>query len=220
MSATSDESPTSLASHLLVIQVGARYAVDLRQFPLPTSTEEEDTKWSGQIKKSSAFLLKYVSRPAENTECCVKFPNRHDSISVFFSITTADISVSSYLARLLRYTKCSSSAIIYAIIYLKRVEKGDSLLTVSAYSLHRLLITSIMIAAKFVDEAWYSNSYYARVAGVSTLQEMNRLEKEFLRALDYRTYVSQEEFEKLVEFGLRGANGAEIFSSRSYLARL
>ncbi|KAI9099134.1 hypothetical protein K1719_024901 [Acacia pycnantha] len=61
------------------------------------------------------------------------------------------------------------------------------------FNVHRLLITTVMVAAKFVDDGCYSNGHYARVGGVSTA-EMNRMELELLFSLDFRLFVTTELF--------------------------
>ena len=38
---------------------------------------------------------------------------------------------------------------------------------ISSLNVHRLLITSIMLASKFFDDGYYNNAYYARVGGIS-----------------------------------------------------
>ena len=38
---------------------------------------------------------------------------------------------------------------------------------ISSLNVHRLLITSIMLASKFFDDVYYNNAYYARVGGIS-----------------------------------------------------
>uniref|UniRef100_A0A6N2M892 Cyclin n=1 Tax=Salix viminalis TaxID=40686 RepID=A0A6N2M892_SALVM len=58
---------------------------------------------------------------------------------------------------------------------------------------HRLLITGVMVAAKFLDDECYDNAYYARIGGVSTA-EMNRMEMKFLFSLDFSLYVTTEVF--------------------------
>nr|GEY49992.1 cyclin-P3-1 [Tanacetum cinerariifolium] len=65
----------------------------------------------------------------------------------------------------------------------------------TSLNVHRLLITSIMVAAKFIDEAFFNNAYYARVGGVTTA-EMNRLEMKFLFGIAFRLYVNVSIFRK------------------------
>lgn len=52
-----------------------------------------------------------------------------------------------------------------------------------------------MLAAKFIDDAFFNNAYYAKVGGVTTA-ELNRLEMEFLFGIDFRLYVSLSTFGK------------------------
>ncbi len=45
-----------------------------------------------------------------------------------------------------------------------------------------------MIAAKFFDDAFYNNEYYAKVGGISNL-EVNHLEIEFLNLMNFSLFV-------------------------------
>ncbi|KAL0708609.1 hypothetical protein Bca4012_075035 [Brassica carinata] len=61
--------------------------------------------------------------------------------------------------------------------------------------IHRLLITSLLVAAKFLDRKCYNNAYYAKIGGVST-EEMNKLERTFFFDLDFRQNITTEVFER------------------------
>ena len=50
-----------------------------------------------------------------------------------------------------------------------------------------------MIAAKFFDDKYYNNEYYAKVGGINKA-EINLLEIEFLFLLDFALHVSSELF--------------------------
>lgn len=52
-----------------------------------------------------------------------------------------------------------------------------------------------MLAAKYNDDAFYKNVYYAKVGGIS-LAEMNTLEALFAEILDYSFFVKTEDFNK------------------------
>ncbi|XP_042418994.1 cyclin-P3-1-like isoform X5 [Zingiber officinale] len=54
---------------------------------------------------------------------------------------------------------------------------------------------SVIVAAKFIDDAFCSNAYYARVGGINTL-EMNTLELNFLANLDFKLHVTVGTFDK------------------------
>lgn len=59
----------------------------------------------------------------------------------------------------------------------------------------RLLITSIMLAAKFFDDRYYNNEYYSKVGGI-TNNEINLLEREFLHYINFRLYIAPNLFYK------------------------
>lgn len=50
-----------------------------------------------------------------------------------------------------------------------------------------------MLAAKYNDDDYYKNNYYAKVGGIS-LEEMNMLENQFATCIDYNFFVKQEDF--------------------------
>lgn len=52
----------------------------------------------------------------------------------------------------------------------------------------RLLLTALMIGAKFLDDRFLSNRFYAEVGGV-TLQELNAMEVAMLKRLGWRATV-------------------------------
>ena len=57
------------------------------------------------------------------------------------------------------------------------------------------MITAILLAAKFFDDAYYNNAYYAKVGGV-LVSEMNGLEVDFLFRINFSLHVTPEVFEK------------------------
>lgn len=42
--------------------------------------------------------------------------------------------------------------------------------TVSGLTVHRFLITAVTVAAKYMSEDFWTNSMYAQVGGISTLE--------------------------------------------------
>lgn len=129
----------------------------------------------------------------------LEMPSWEDSLSVYFSVSQPDIETQMYVRRLVQYGHCSRSAFICAIVYLDRLRQTNSMLALTHFNLHRLYITAIMIAAKTLDDRCYSNAHYARVGGISTVQELNRLELNMLYLLKFRTYVTLEEYVSFVQ---------------------
>ncbi|KAL5213627.1 hypothetical protein ABZP36_002779 [Zizania latifolia] len=113
--------------------------------------------------------------------------------SAFRATTKPDISVRAYMSRIARFAGCSPSCYVVAYIYLDRFLRRRRAPSVDSYSVHRLLITAVLAAVKFMDDICYNNAYFAKVGGVS-LPEMNYLEVDFLFAVGFDLNVSPETF--------------------------
>lgn len=96
-----------------------------------------------------------------------------------------------------KYASCSTEAFILALIYLDRlIQRNNFLLT--HLNAHRVIISAVLVAAKFFDDAYYNNAYYAKVGGV-TVSELNSLEVEFLFRINFSLRVSPELYRKYHE---------------------
>jgi hypothetical protein len=73
------------------------------------------------------------------------------------------------------------------------IQRSNFLLT--DLNVHRVVITSVLLAAKFFDDAYYNNAYYAKVGGVM-VSEMNGLEVDFLFRINFSLHVTPEVFGK------------------------
>ncbi|KAI4837795.1 cyclin [Plasmodium brasilianum] len=124
----------------------------------------------------------------------IKMSKGEGKITSFHASKAPDISVKNYIERIGKYIGCSNECFVLLIIYLDRIIKIHKDITLSLLCIHRLIITAVMISAKFFDDLYYSNSFYAKVGGVTT-KELNKLEVYFLNLLDYKLYVSSEEYD-------------------------
>ena len=96
--------------------------------------------------------------------------------------------------RIHKYASCSKECFILALIYIDRlIQRNNFLLT--ELNVHRVVITAVLLAAKFFDDAYYNNAYYAKVGGV-LVSEMNTLEVEFLFRIDFSLRVLPEVYDK------------------------
>eukprot|EP00578_Thalassiosira_sp_NH16_P005647 CAMPEP_0181137584 /NCGR_PEP_ID=MMETSP1071-20121207/33781_1 /TAXON_ID=35127 /ORGANISM="Thalassiosira sp., Strain NH16" /LENGTH=556 /DNA_ID=CAMNT_0023224343 /DNA_START=478 /DNA_END=2148 /DNA_ORIENTATION=+ len=104
------------------------------------------------------------------------------------------IGILQYLERIHKYASCSKECFILALIYIDRlIQRNNFLLT--DLNVHRVVITAVLLAAKFFDDAYYNNAYYAKVGGV-LVEEMNNLECQFLFKIDFSLRVLPEVFDK------------------------
>ncbi|OEL32974.1 Cyclin-P4-1 [Dichanthelium oligosanthes] len=114
-------------------------------------------------------------------------------VSAFQGLTKPAISIGGYLERIFRFASCSPSCFVVAYIYLDRFLRRRPALAVDSFNVHRLLITSVLTAVKFVDDICYNNAYFARVGGIS-LVEMNYLEVDFLFGIAFDLNVTPAAF--------------------------
>ncbi|KAF7845026.1 Cyclin-U4-1 [Senna tora] len=134
------------------------------------------------MPKLITFLSSLLQRVSDSNDLLLL--HQHQKISVFHGLTRPTISIHSYLERIFKYANCSTSCFIVAYVYLDRFTQKHPLFPINSFNVHRLLITSVMVAAKFMDDLYYNNAYYAKVGGISTL-EMNFLEVDFLFGLGF-----------------------------------
>jgi len=123
-----------------------------------------------------------------------KYQSAPQVVTKFQCSYAPDVSIISYLERIRKYAKCSDCCFVISLIYIDRmIESCNVVLT--SLNVHRLLITSIMLSAKFLDDLFYNNAFYAKLGGVS-VTELNALEIEFLQKIHFSLYVSPESYWK------------------------
>ena len=54
-------------------------------------------------------------------------------------------------------------------------------------------MSAVVLAAKYNDDQFFKNVYYAKVGGIS-IEEMNSLETAFVELIDYNFFVKTEDF--------------------------
>ena len=112
------------------------------------------------------------------------------------SLPLPDISscLASLACRIHKYASCSNECFVLALVYIDRlIQRNNFLLT--ELNVHRVVITAVLLAAKFFDDAYYNNAYYAKVGGV-LVSEMNGLEVDFLFRINFSLHVTPELFHK------------------------
>lgn len=119
---------------------------------------------------------------------------KSEKVSQFHSTRAPAISIADYLKRIRKYFVCSDECFVMALVYVDRLSKMESSVPVCKLTVHRLLLISVMVAAKFHDDVYYSNKYYSKVGGIS-LKEVNALEAVFLKMMGWNVCVSGQEYE-------------------------
>lgn len=124
--------------------------------------------------------------------CWVQKAERPTKLSRFHSARAPAISIQDYLKRLRKFFRCSDECFLLALVYLDRISKTNTSMAVCDVTIHRLLVTALMIATKLHDDLYYSNAHYGKAGGLS-LKEANLLESVMLKELNWKLWVSSEE---------------------------
>merc|ERR1719506_2189824 len=103
------------------------------------------------------------------------------------------MNIHEYAQRMKRYLRCSDECYILSIVYIRRMVERSSHFVVTELNVHRLLLAALVVAAKFQDDSYLSNTHYAKVGGVS-VHELAKLEAHFMKMLDWRAHVTADEY--------------------------
>lgn len=88
---------------------------------------------------------------------------------------------------------CSPSAFIYALALIDVAQQNNPTFTINRNNIYRLFLTAVVVAAKYLDDFFYKNSFYASVGGIS-VAILNQLEWEFLKLINFNSHVHSSTF--------------------------
>lgn len=109
--------------------------------------------------------------------------------SVFHALQPPSITPIEYFRRLVRFSFSSPTVFITAFYYLERIALIPYVdLRLNSLSVHRLVLTAVLLATKFVDDVLYDNAHFAKVGGLD-VNELNMLELDLLKVLDFKLFV-------------------------------
>jgi len=120
------------------------------------------------------------------------YRRKNDPRTLFNASSPPEISISDYLERIIKFSPCSAECFLVGCIYVDRVVQYGKV-QLNALNIHRLLLTSIMLASKQLDDTTYNNKYYSHVGGIE-LKELNLMECKFLVLINHNLYVDMELF--------------------------
>lgn len=146
-----------------------------------------ESLWSSQakvehlIKLTSGLLLDLLD---EDDGIC------H---SPFNSNAVPSMPIPDFLRRVHKYTRFSSECLVLAIIYVDRYNLSQPAFTLSHRNIHKLMLTAILLAAKYQDDFYYDNKAFEFAGGVNALHLL-QLELELFEKLDFRLFVAEDEF--------------------------
>lgn len=120
-----------------------------------------------------------------------QIPLSPESLTRFHSRSAPGISVLDYLRRIVKFTKVERTCLLITLHYIDQICSRMPLFTLSSLTCHRFVITSIAVSSKALCDAFCTNSLYAKVGGIP-IAELNMLEREFLRMIDWQLTCTRE----------------------------
>jgi Cyclin len=108
---------------------------------------------------------------------------------VFFSKQRQPFSLESYMERVVDHVS-SRPVLVTALVLIDRLFNNNQNLALSDMNVHRIVITAILLASKFLEDEPYAQEFYRQAGGVPSIEELNQLEAFFLHQLDWKILVS------------------------------
>lgn len=162
-----------------------RVASRTKSSSLPLEEEEDDVDGETVIRVVSARL----ARLCRENDTDAQIPEPSEEISSFYSVQKQDFEMEFYVKRVWKYVDTCPGVFFNALLYLDRVQASNPSLKINSFNVHRLFMTAVVLAVKFLDDQVYSNKHYATVGGISSAQELNQLELTMLHLLDFRLHI-------------------------------
>eukprot|EP00759_Apiculatamorpha_spiralis_P004680 PhF_6_TR12862/c1_g1_i1/m.20205 len=130
------------------------------------------------------------------THLCNLNKSREDTTEsgIFHSKALPSITIVDYIKRIHKYAKCTEECFLMMLILLDRW--SHTLTTpMTSRNVHRLILAAVVVAIKNRDDVYYCLSYYSSIGGVS-MQEMGKLEIQFLKDVKWNLWISPHTYDK------------------------
>ena len=124
--------------------------------------------------------------------------NYDNKLTLFHSIKEPTISIFNYWNIILQKFRSSPECPVIVLIYMDRLIKKNYNMIINNLTIHRLILILTIIAIKYNDDMYMSNLYYA-TNGCVTLKELNRLEINILKLLNWKLYIGKKLYKKYLK---------------------
>ena len=143
-------------------------------------------------------IINYISTNLlsiiQNNKRMKKKPSKDINEPLYSKLIPA-LSLEKYLIRIIKYTEVENNTLIVAYLYIiKKIKKENFILSIN--NIYRLLLGSVVLAKKVLEDLKYNNSYYCEIGGIS-LQEFNKIEFSLFVRLNYEVNPKIEEIENV-----------------------
>lgn len=161
----------------------------------------------------SRMLSSIVKANDELTVIDVKYLS-NENLTRFHSRSPPQISIYNYLLRLAHYSSLENCVLIVTVYYIDLLTKKYPSFALNSLTVHRFLLTATTIASKALCDSFCSNQHYAKVGGVNII-ELNLLEVEFLKWVNYRVVPRDFNYDSFCERRNSSTGSVEINTSNA-----
>lgn len=99
-----------------------------------------------------SLLSALFEKSVQRNEMLLEATEIKDAVTIFHGLRAPTLGIRQYIDRIFKYSGCSPSCFIVANIYVDRFLQCTEV-HLTSLNVHRLLITTVMLAAKFNDDA-------------------------------------------------------------------
>ena len=125
------------------------------------------------------------------TDICEEGTEYKDSngpiIKPFISKKIPNVSIQNYLDRLAKYSKIENNTLLLVLIYIDRICELNKI-RLNYFNIHKLILGGLLIAIKYNEDDYFSNTFYSKVGGVTQ------------KLIDFNLYVSDELFIRYYDY--------------------
>ncbi|KAJ2622597.1 Pho80p cyclin, partial [Coemansia sp. RSA 1358] len=151
-----------------------------------------DSYFSADIDRLTQLVANMFTRVVQHND---RLPVVSQKPTRFHSRAPPNINIKDYVHRVAKYASLEPACLLILLIYVDRICERNPSFTISSLTVHRFLITAATVACKTLCDAYWTNSHYAKVGGVS-MHELNSLEVELLRMMGWHLITTQEQLEQ------------------------
>lgn len=113
-----------------------------------------------------------------------------ESEGFFETLNSSNITLKEYVIRIIKYLNPSTSSFVISLILMDRIiVMNPNKISLNRNTVHKLLMSALLIAIKMNEDEHFDNKFYAKVAGVR-LEELNFLEMLFCELIGFTLFIS------------------------------
>ena len=157
------------------------------------SSHHEHNK-NGEILNKLELKVSEILTEISNQNSNVEY-NPDDPFS---TKSPSKVTLQYFFGRIKKYTKIEKSTLIIILIYADRMCTTSGII-LNPHNIHRIILGCLLLAIKYNEDLYFTNEQYAKVGGVS-VQELNDLELYSIQLLNFNLFISEDIYEKYIQY--------------------